>query len=48
MGASGSGKSTITALILRFYDPCSGTVSMDGVNLRDMDPGDETLILISY
>jgi ABC-type multidrug transport system fused ATPase/permease subunit len=34
LGPSGSGKSTICGLILRFYDPQSGSISIDGVDLR--------------
>ena len=35
VGPSGSGKSTIVNLVMRFWDPQEGTVSMDGVDLRD-------------
>jgi ATP-binding cassette subfamily B protein len=34
VGAPGSGKSSITNLIPRFYDPTSGTVSIDGIDLK--------------
>jgi ATP-binding cassette, subfamily B, bacterial len=38
VGPSGAGKSTVFHLILRFYDPVSGTVRVDGVPLPDVDP----------
>ena len=36
VGATGSGKSTITRLLLRFYDPQSGVISLDGINIKDL------------
>ncbi|MBV9842623.1 MAG: ATP-binding cassette domain-containing protein [Sphingomonadaceae bacterium] len=38
VGPSGAGKSTLFQLALRFYDPTSGTVSLDGVALPEADP----------
>ena len=38
VGASGAGKSTIMQLILRFYDVDQGSVSIDGCDLRRVDP----------
>jgi len=40
VGENGAGKSTIVNLLLRFYDPDSGTVRVGGVDLRDADPAD--------
>jgi ABC-type multidrug transport system fused ATPase/permease subunit len=37
VGASGAGKSTIARLLLRFYDPASGRIAIDGHDLRDVD-----------
>ena len=37
VGASGAGKSTMLSLLLRFYDPQSGIVRVDGVDVRDAD-----------
>jgi ATP-binding cassette, subfamily B, bacterial len=38
VGPSGAGKSTIFHLILRFYDPASGTIAFDGVPVMQADP----------
>lgn len=40
VGPSGAGKSTVFQLILRFYDPASGRIVLDGVTTRDMTLGD--------
>jgi ATP-binding cassette subfamily B protein len=37
VGRTGSGKTTIAQLLLRFYDPTRGTVSIDGIDLRLMN-----------
>lgn len=36
VGGTGSGKSTLSGLLARFFDPQSGRVTMDGVDLRDL------------
>ncbi|PLP60038.1 ABC transporter [Mesorhizobium loti] len=38
VGPSGAGKSTVFSLILRFYDPETGTVKLDGIDLTEADP----------
>lgn len=38
VGPSGAGKSTVLSLLLRFYDPQAGSVRVDGVDLRALDP----------
>ena len=38
MGATGAGKSTLSSLILRLYDPVKGSVLIDGRDIRDYKP----------
>jgi ATP-binding cassette subfamily B multidrug efflux pump len=38
VGATGSGKSTILSLLLRFYDPLAGRILVDGVDVKAFDP----------
>jgi ATP-binding cassette, subfamily B, bacterial len=40
VGPSGAGKSTLFHLLLRFYDPAKGTISLDGVPVKSADPAD--------
>lgn len=39
VGPTGGGKSTIAALLVRLFDPDSGVVQVDGIDLRDLDRG---------
>jgi ATP-binding cassette subfamily B protein len=38
VGPSGAGKTTVFQLLLRFYDPQQGRITLDGLDLRDADP----------
>ncbi|EKR65747.1 MULTISPECIES: ABC transporter ATP-binding protein [Leptospira] len=40
IGASGCGKSTLMDLIPRFFDPSSGSIEFDGIDIRDVSLGD--------
>ncbi|MFP4387098.1 MAG: ATP-binding cassette domain-containing protein, partial [Alphaproteobacteria bacterium] len=40
IGAVGSGKTTIERLLINLYAPSSGSVQIDGTDVRQMDPGD--------
>jgi ATP-binding cassette subfamily B protein len=40
VGATGAGKTTIINLLLRFYDVKTGRITIDGVDVRDMDLGE--------
>jgi len=39
VGSTGSGKTTLVRLLLRFYDPSQGRITLDGQDLRDLDLG---------
>ena len=38
VGATGSGKTTLTKLLLRFYDPTEGRILLDGTDIREYEP----------
>ncbi len=40
VGATGAGKSTLAKLLARFYDPTSGRITLDGVDLRELTTAD--------
>src|SRR5262249_56057082 len=40
VGRSGAGKSTLLSLLLRFHDPSSGSILIDGVDLREVRQSD--------
>ena len=46
VGESGSGKTTVTNLLLRFYDVQGGSITLGGIDIRDI-PYDELLDRIS-
>ncbi len=49
VGPSGAGKTTLFQLLLRFHDPASGAIRIDGIDLRRLDPADlrEAIGLVS-
>jgi ABC-type multidrug transport system fused ATPase/permease subunit len=40
VGATGAGKSTVAKLVARFYDPTSGAITLDGIDLRELSEDD--------
>lgn len=38
VGFTGAGKTTLISLLSRFYDPSEGTISIDGIDLKDIEP----------
>ncbi len=40
VGTTGAGKSTLAKLVARFYDPTEGCLTLDGIDLRELDPSD--------
>src|SRR5690606_27223676 len=40
VGSTGSGKTTVTSLLARFYDIQKGAIKLDGVDIKQMDPQD--------
>ena len=40
VGSTGAGQSTVTRLLTRAYDGYTGSIQIDGVEVRDVDPGD--------
>lgn len=38
VGTSGCGKSSIISMIERYYDPDSGLIKFNGVNIKELDP----------
>ncbi len=47
VGATGAGKTTIARLAARFWDPTGGRVTLDGVDLRDVDPDDLSRAIVT-
>jgi ATP-binding cassette subfamily C protein CydCD len=49
VGSSGAGKTTLANLLLRFWDPEAGTISLDGVDLRELalDPLRQRIALVA-
>ena len=48
VGPTGAGKTTIINLLLRFYDVNSGSIKVDGVDIRDMRREDLRSILLAW
>nr|WP_312663001.1 ABC transporter transmembrane domain-containing protein [Stenotrophomonas geniculata] len=40
VGPSGAGKSTVLSMLLRFHDPASGSIDVDGIDVRQVDPAE--------